>query len=255
MSAKIHHIYINKKEEFEKMEAEKIPVGQINSNHFHKSITVQGKITAIGSIKPKLITGAFKCQKCGEITFANQDDSDKLIEPYECLNDVCGRKNELKLLHKESDWMDERQFILQDVKFSDREITVIVRGLDLINKIGEVSACSDVTGEIHIIEGKKGFDKILLATNIENTNIERHHVRGSMGRNDQSYSKQERERIEIIRGIIKELQKSFGAAPIEDIISRAEENGIGKEQIDDLISRLKSAGEVIEISHEKYRAV
>ena len=156
-----------KKEEIKKMEAEKIPVGQINSNHFHKSITVHGKITAIGSIKPKLIVGNFQCQICGDSTTLPQDNSDILIEPDECLNDVCGRKNHLKLLHKESEWMDERQFKLQDVEFSDREITVIVRGLDLINTIGEVSACSDVTGVIQIIEGKKGFDRILLATNLE----------------------------------------------------------------------------------------
>src|SRR5659263_480245 len=76
----------------DKMEVEKITVGQINSNLFYKSIIVQGMIAHIEDIKPKLITGAFKCQQCDEITTIEQDDSGKLIEPYECLNDVCGRK-------------------------------------------------------------------------------------------------------------------------------------------------------------------
>src|SRR5659263_136173 len=106
----------------DKMEVEKITVGQINSNLFYKSIIVQGMIAHIEDIKPKLITGAFKCQQCDEITTIEQDDSGKLIEPYECLNDVCGRKKSFTLLHKDSVWMDERQFILRDVEFSDREI-------------------------------------------------------------------------------------------------------------------------------------
>lgn len=230
------------------MEAEKITVGQINSNHLYKSITVHGKIIAIGSIRPKLIKGTFKCKYCEEITILPQENSDKLIEPDQCAQ--CERKARFKLVHDESEWMDERQFILQDIEFSDREITVIVRGLDLINKIGEVSAHSDVTGTIHIIEEKKGFDRILLATNIENKPFEM----------IEKSSNPDRKKAKIIHGIIKELQQPkhgerLGSASINEIIDRAEEAGIGKEKTKDLIQKLKSAGEVIESSNERFRIV
>ena len=64
-----------------------------------------------------------------------------------------------------------------------------------------------------------------------------------------------RERLKVIKEIISELQKEMGAAPIEDIISKAEESGIEKETVEDLIQNLKSAGNIIESSNERFRTV
>ena len=66
-----------------------------------------------------------------------------------------------------------------------------------------------------------------------------------------------RDRIRILREIIKTLQEELesGAAPLEDIIARAEEIGIKKEKVEDMIAKLKTAGEIIEASNGRYRVV
>jgi replicative DNA helicase Mcm len=68
--------------------------------------------------------------------------------------------------------------------------------------------------------------------------------------------KNQRDRIKVLRELIRELQDEYkGPAPLEDIISRAEESGIKKETVEDMIQKLKSAGEIIEASNERFRVV
>ena len=68
--------------------------------------------------------------------------------------------------------------------------------------------------------------------------------------------KSQRDRIKVLRELIRELQDEFkGAAPMQDIILRAEDSGIKKDTVEDMIQKLKSAGEIIEVSNERFRVV
>lgn len=68
--------------------------------------------------------------------------------------------------------------------------------------------------------------------------------------------KSQRDRIKILRDIIKELQdEQNGAAPLKDIMEKAVEAGMKKDDVEDTIAKLKSAGELIEASNERYRVV
>lgn len=67
-------------------------------------------------------------------------------------------------------------------------------------------------------------------------------------------SKSQRDRIKIFVEIIRTLQEERqGAAPLEDIILRAEETGIKKETAEDMLNKLKSAGDICEVSTDRYR--
>lgn len=69
-------------------------------------------------------------------------------------------------------------------------------------------------------------------------------------------SKSMRDRIKVLREIIKELQDEMnGAALLNDIIDRAVEAGMKKDNVEDMLQKLKSAGEIIEASNERYRVV
>jgi len=69
-------------------------------------------------------------------------------------------------------------------------------------------------------------------------------------------SKSQKDRIKVLREIIRDLQDEHkGAAPIQDIIMKAEESGIKKDTVEDMIQKLKSAGEIIEVSNERFRVV
>ncbi len=67
--------------------------------------------------------------------------------------------------------------------------------------------------------------------------------------------KAQRDRIKTLRELIRESQNGNGAASLETIISKAQVVGFTKETAEDMLYKLKSAGEVIEVSQNQYRAV
>ena len=63
-------------------------------------------------------------------------------------------------------------------------------------------------------------------------------------------SKSQRDKIHIIMSIIKELAGKYdGLAPRDEVVALGEEKGINKEKIEDMLTRLKSSGEVYEPKH------
>jgi replicative DNA helicase Mcm len=68
--------------------------------------------------------------------------------------------------------------------------------------------------------------------------------------------KSQRDKVRVVRDIIKQVQEDHkGGAPKEEIISRAEEAGIKKDSVEDMIQQLKRSGEIYETSNEKFRVV
>jgi len=60
----------------------------------------------------------------------------------------------------------------------------------------------------------------------------------------------------VLKDIIKELQEEYkSAVPLEEIILKAEESGIKKEAVEDMIQKLKTVGEIIEASNERFRVI
>ncbi len=69
-------------------------------------------------------------------------------------------------------------------------------------------------------------------------------------------SKSQKDRIKVLREIIRELQSEYkGTAPIEDIIMKAEESGIKKDTVEDMIQKLKGAGEIVEARNGQFKVV
>ena len=69
-------------------------------------------------------------------------------------------------------------------------------------------------------------------------------------------SKSQRDRIRVLKGIITDLQDEYkSAVPLEDIISRAQESGINKDAVEDIIEKLKTLGEILEATNERFRVI
>ncbi|MFZ3166106.1 MAG: minichromosome maintenance protein MCM [Candidatus Methanoperedens sp.] len=92
---------------------ERIQIRELRSENINKFIAVSGLIRKATEVRPKIINGAFKCQKCGEITFMPQGEG-KFVEPFECENDVCGRKGAFKLVHDQSEFIDAQKLRIQE---------------------------------------------------------------------------------------------------------------------------------------------
>jgi replicative DNA helicase Mcm len=89
------------------------PIRELRSEHIEKLIAVAGLIRKATEVRPDLTQAAFKCQRCDHVTHVFQA-GDKFVEPFECENEVCGRKGPFKFLKKESTYEDMQKIRLQE---------------------------------------------------------------------------------------------------------------------------------------------
>jgi len=94
---------------------QKIPIRKIRAYHMGKYIAIDGLITRITEVRPKLQVAAFHCQKCGAVIKIDQEE-DILKEPSECYEDQggCGRITSFKLLMNHSTFIDSQKIEIQE---------------------------------------------------------------------------------------------------------------------------------------------
>ncbi len=153
---------------------EKIPIYKISHEQVNKLISVEGRITKIAPKYQKLVNGAFKCQRCGDVTFLQQPD-DRYIEPFECASDACGRKGPFKLVPEQSGYEDQQKIGVQDLYETMkpgqplREIIVLICGDERIANLPGMGAQCTITG---IIRLKQKKDTSIYIPYLESNNIE-----------------------------------------------------------------------------------
>src|SRR5574340_1267117 len=118
---------------------EKIRRRDIRQEHVGKLITIDGIVQRITEVIPKITTAAFSCQRCQQITYVRQDDT-RFVEPYECENELCQRKNCFKLLSNESTKIDYQKIRIQ-------ELTEHLKGGEKSQTI-DVDIFNDLTGQV-----------------------------------------------------------------------------------------------------------
>lgn len=154
---------------------EKIPIHRIGSEQVSKLIAVEGRISKIGRVKSKIIVGVFRCRRCEHHSEVQQPDNGAFAEPYECDNDVCGRKGPFELIIEESVLVDEQKLELQDLYENLmpghplRDILVFIRGQDLIETVPPIGAQVIITGIVRFVKKR---DSSSLDTIIEVNHIQ-----------------------------------------------------------------------------------
>jgi len=78
----------------------------------HKLIEVEGRVMTQFEVKPRFTTIAYKCRRCDHITLVPQITG-RVIEPFECDNDVCGRKGPFIIEFPESTRINSQEIILE----------------------------------------------------------------------------------------------------------------------------------------------
>ncbi len=90
-----------------------IAIRDLRHEHLEKFVSIRGTILRKTDVKFNIKIAAFKCQRCEHVTNMFQAEG-QLMEPFECENDVCGRKGPFKLLPGDSEWADKRKIRLQE---------------------------------------------------------------------------------------------------------------------------------------------
>lgn len=86
-------------------------VKDLDSNYLNKFLCLDGIVTKITDVRPRISQGVFQCQHCGRIYTVKQEDiTGKLTEPNMC---SCERKS-FQLLTDQSDFVDTQKFEVQE---------------------------------------------------------------------------------------------------------------------------------------------
>ncbi|MHA1238467.1 MAG: AAA family ATPase [Candidatus Odinarchaeia archaeon] len=91
----------------------RIPLRKIRAEQIGKLIMVDGILTRASEVKPQIVLAAFRCQRCGEITYVPQEGP-TLIPPLVCQNDSCRRNKPFKFLLEESKFIDWQKIRIQE---------------------------------------------------------------------------------------------------------------------------------------------
>lgn len=89
------------------------PIRELRSHHIGKLIAVEGLVRKATEVRPKLVVAAFECQRCGHISYVEQDTG-RFNEPIVCENEQCGRKGPFNLKRDESVFVDAQRIRIQE---------------------------------------------------------------------------------------------------------------------------------------------
>lgn len=88
-------------------------IRDLRHNHIEKFVSVTGTIMRKTEVRFRIVTAAFECKRCGHITNLIQVDG-RFAKPFECENDICGRKGPFKLVKDQCVWADTRKIRIQE---------------------------------------------------------------------------------------------------------------------------------------------
>ncbi len=86
-------------------------IRDMRSEDVGKFLAVEGIVRKSTDVRPKLVIGAFECERCGSVMHISQDRN-TLKEPFLC--ESCERRGPFKLLVQESLFVDAQKIMIQE---------------------------------------------------------------------------------------------------------------------------------------------
>lgn len=133
---------------------EPTPLRLLGSIHIGKLVMVEGIIVRATPVRPMVMQAAFKCKRCGNVTYIEQTGA-FLRAPFECSDPACKRKGPFEFLQEESTFIDSQEIRIQErpedlppgqlprslnVKLVGRDIVDLARPGDHVSTVGIVRA-------------------------------------------------------------------------------------------------------------------
>ncbi|MEM2974898.1 MAG: minichromosome maintenance protein MCM, partial [Candidatus Bathyarchaeia archaeon] len=117
-------------------------------------VMVEGIIVRATPVRPMVMQAAFKCKRCGNVTYIEQTGA-FLRAPFECSDPACKRKGPFEFIQEESTFIDSQEIRIQErpedlppgqlprslnVKLVGRDIVDLARPGDHVSIVGIVRA-------------------------------------------------------------------------------------------------------------------
>ena len=126
----------------------------LGSIHIGKLVMVEGIIIRSTPARPMVTRAAFRCRRCGTVTYIDQSGS-FLSAPVQCTDPACRRKGPFEFLQEESTFVDSQQIRIQErpedlppgqlprwinIRLEGRELVDVARPGDNVAIVGVVRA-------------------------------------------------------------------------------------------------------------------
>jgi len=218
-------------------------ITDIRSRDIGKFISIEGRVTKVKEIKPRIAVAVFQCPFCYHQFVVSQEHT-QFKEPLECPTEDggCGRSPKKFILKDDcSKFVDTQRIILEDLSEDEKWQQELEANLedDLVGKVSWLDSVI-VTGVLRTYQEKRKnvkFDFCLYCNSIEHKEAE---VEEEVSAKDEG---RRREPVRSIRVIIKGLENGYGEeVPLEEVYDLAEREGIGRERVDEIIDTMKRDG-------------
>jgi replicative DNA helicase Mcm len=134
---------------------ETIHLRTLGSTHIGKLVMVEGIVVRATPVRPMVTKAAFRCKRCGNITYVDQPPTPFLRAPLVCSDPACQRKGIFDFVQEESSFIDSQEIRIQErpedlppgqlprslnVKLVGRDIVDVARPGDHVAVVGVVRA-------------------------------------------------------------------------------------------------------------------
>jgi len=131
---------------------------QLGSDNIGKLVIVEGIVVRATPARPMVTRAAFKCKRCGEISYRDQT-SPFLRAPFNCDNPVCKRNGPFDFVQEESTFIDSQDLRIQErpenlppgqlprwvnTKLTEKDLVDVARPGDSVSVVGVVRAAAPV---------------------------------------------------------------------------------------------------------------
>jgi len=87
---------------------------ELRSDHISKLLAIDGLVRTATEVRPKIVSAAFQCQRCGFTFFKEQTGNKFEDQNLKCMNQACDRGGPFKLLLAQSKFVDAQKIRVQE---------------------------------------------------------------------------------------------------------------------------------------------
>lgn len=87
---------------------------ELRSDHISKLIAIEGLVRTATEVRPKIVSAAFQCQRCGYTFFKEQTGTKFEDQNLKCQNQACDRGGPFKLVLSKSKFVDAQKIRVQE---------------------------------------------------------------------------------------------------------------------------------------------
>ncbi len=87
---------------------------ELRSDHIGKLLAIEGLVRTATEVRPKIVSAAFQCQRCGYTFFKEQTGNKFEDQNLKCQNQACDRGGPFKLVLNQSKFIDAQKIRVQE---------------------------------------------------------------------------------------------------------------------------------------------